>query len=361
MNIGKIIRTRRREKDMTQEVLAEMLGVSVSAVSLWESGKTMPDIALIPAICSVLELSADTLLEVDLEKKTAEIEKIREDASKYGRRGYTQDALTVIDEGLKKYPDSVKLLLDAMHYRYNLGETDTVIEIGEKLLEKGVSFPDRGSVIQILCYKYRDKNPQRAEQLLEETNSLYVSREMIAKNAYTGDKQLDAMQGIIPTALDMLLSGITMNVEKDSGERRYTREESALAQEKAIAIVHLIFDEGDFGFYHCRMERAEMSLAYYYADRRDAEKTLGHLRRAAHHAIEFVKFAAYGEDEYVNTSLVLRGYKSGGFSTTGSENQASMVRNGMAQKRYDFVRDTDAFREILASLDEYAGQWDKME
>ena len=37
------------------------------------------------------------------------------------------------------------------------------------------------------------------------------------------------------------------------------------------------------------------------------------------------------------------------------------VRDAMVQKRYDFVRDTDAFCEILASLDEYAGQWDEME
>ena len=44
MEIGTIIKKYRRERDMTQEQLAEYLRVSVSAVSQWESGKTAPDL-----------------------------------------------------------------------------------------------------------------------------------------------------------------------------------------------------------------------------------------------------------------------------------------------------------------------------
>ncbi|MBQ8187024.1 MAG: helix-turn-helix transcriptional regulator, partial [Clostridia bacterium] len=69
MQIGNTIRMKRRTKDMTQEQLAEKMNVSISAVSQWECGKSIPDLTMIPALCSVLDVSADELLGVDQAKK----------------------------------------------------------------------------------------------------------------------------------------------------------------------------------------------------------------------------------------------------------------------------------------------------
>ena len=60
--IGSFIRELRREKGLTQESLAEDLGVSQRSVSRWETGKTMPDYALLPALCEILEVNAAELL-----------------------------------------------------------------------------------------------------------------------------------------------------------------------------------------------------------------------------------------------------------------------------------------------------------
>ncbi|MCR4905086.1 MAG: helix-turn-helix domain-containing protein, partial [Clostridiales bacterium] len=76
MNLGTTIRAARRSKDMTQEDLASLLGVTLSAVSQWEQGKTMPDIALVPALCSALDLSADTLFGLDPASKEEQIEAV---------------------------------------------------------------------------------------------------------------------------------------------------------------------------------------------------------------------------------------------------------------------------------------------
>ena len=76
MNIGTTIKKLRREKEMTQETLAEYLGVSVSAVSQWESERTMPDLALIPSICNLLGVSADDLLGINLAQKQQKISAI---------------------------------------------------------------------------------------------------------------------------------------------------------------------------------------------------------------------------------------------------------------------------------------------
>ncbi len=52
INIGKIIASCRRSEGITQEELAEYLGVTKAAVSKWELGINLPDITLIPKVAA---------------------------------------------------------------------------------------------------------------------------------------------------------------------------------------------------------------------------------------------------------------------------------------------------------------------
>ncbi len=60
--IGNRIQKYRKVKSMTQEELANRLGVSPQAVSKWENDASCPDISLLPQLCTVLGVSADELL-----------------------------------------------------------------------------------------------------------------------------------------------------------------------------------------------------------------------------------------------------------------------------------------------------------
>lgn len=60
--IGARIAEQRKQKGMTQETLAEALGVSAQAVSKWENDVSCPDISLLPALAEKLEISLDELL-----------------------------------------------------------------------------------------------------------------------------------------------------------------------------------------------------------------------------------------------------------------------------------------------------------
>ena len=60
--IGQFIATKRREQNLTQEQLAEKIGVSNKTVSKWETGKTMPDYSVVEALCEVLNVSASELI-----------------------------------------------------------------------------------------------------------------------------------------------------------------------------------------------------------------------------------------------------------------------------------------------------------
>ena len=61
-SIGNRIARLRKEKKMTQETLAEQMGVSAQAVSKWENDQSCPDVALLPKLSRVLGVSTDELL-----------------------------------------------------------------------------------------------------------------------------------------------------------------------------------------------------------------------------------------------------------------------------------------------------------
>ena len=62
MTIGKRIAALRREKNLKQDDLAQMLVVSPQAVSKWENDQTCPDISLLPKLAKILGVSVDELL-----------------------------------------------------------------------------------------------------------------------------------------------------------------------------------------------------------------------------------------------------------------------------------------------------------
>lgn len=69
MTLGKKIQKLRKEKNWTQEELAERLGVSSQAVSKWETDISSPDISLLRPLAAVMEISVDYLLNPNEEEQ----------------------------------------------------------------------------------------------------------------------------------------------------------------------------------------------------------------------------------------------------------------------------------------------------
>ena len=73
LHIGETIKHLRKEREITQEEFAEVLGVSCQSVSRWENQQCYPDIELIPVIAAFFGISTDKLLGLD---ETAEQEAV---------------------------------------------------------------------------------------------------------------------------------------------------------------------------------------------------------------------------------------------------------------------------------------------
>ena len=62
MNIGTVIKTHRKRCGLTQEEMANRLGVTASAVNKWENGVSLPDVTMLAPIARLLKITVDTLL-----------------------------------------------------------------------------------------------------------------------------------------------------------------------------------------------------------------------------------------------------------------------------------------------------------
>lgn len=69
LTIGENIRNFRKKNDLTQEALADRLGVTYQSISRWENGTTYPDLELIPAISELLSVTVDELFGIPQAEK----------------------------------------------------------------------------------------------------------------------------------------------------------------------------------------------------------------------------------------------------------------------------------------------------
>ena len=112
------IKRLRKERDITQETLADFLGISFQSVSKWERNESLPDITLVPAIANYFGVTIDELMGNDKIKAEEQILKYINEAEKAGMSSETEDMFMIIaKKAYKEYPYDyriIKLYVKAM-------------------------------------------------------------------------------------------------------------------------------------------------------------------------------------------------------------------------------------------------------
>ena len=118
--MGQIIKRLRKERNFTQEELAEQLGVTCQAVSKWENDSGLPDISQVVPLSVVFGVSTDVLFGRYNANDEATIDDIIKEAKvplKTDNNNYSEvDCYNVLTDALKIYPNNTKLLLEALSY-----------------------------------------------------------------------------------------------------------------------------------------------------------------------------------------------------------------------------------------------------
>ena len=310
MNIGETIKRLRKQKDMTQEQLAEYLNISPQAVSRWEINSTLPDITLIPMLANIFDVTTDMLLGVDIDAKEKRIEAVIKEADNCTYKKRYEEAEKLLRAALKDYPNNFKLMdklaivlsLNVGYYDKNKNEEERkpireeIIFLSEKILAECTDDNLRYSSIQRLCLAYASMGEtEKAESFAKKLPNI-TERDMITAT-FKGTKKYNNIQerimfGAFCSVLDSISSLMDKDyVSLDDGTTPYNSDECIVLHHKIIDIINILIEKGDFGDFNFPLASAHRKLTFLYAQKSDSAAALNHFRLAAKYAVIYESMA----------------------------------------------------------------------
>ena len=119
MTFGQTIKSLRREANMTQENLAELLSISPQAVSRWETDAAMPDISLLPPLANLFHVTTDHLLGMETYQKDLRKAEFDEAFHEYWKHDDKEKNYQIAVRAVAEYPGNmeyVEWLASAEYY-----------------------------------------------------------------------------------------------------------------------------------------------------------------------------------------------------------------------------------------------------
>lgn len=192
MKIGEKIKQLRKQRNISQEVLANHLGVSFQAVSKWETEATQPDVIMIPAIASFFGISCDELLDFNLYEIESRVEKIVDEHRKYLETDIKKSE-QIIRNGLKKYPGNEVLLNCLINLISGTDRADEAINIAKALIESTKDEEIKIDAWRIMAEAYKAKGDYSlCKEAIEHIPEVYFSNLYVKAYLLEGEDKLEA-------------------------------------------------------------------------------------------------------------------------------------------------------------------------
>lgn len=167
-------------KNLTQEDIAQYLGITAQSVSKWERGESYPDITFLPALANVFETSIDLLLGMDTIRAEETRLSIHKKAVAYQRDGDYDSAEKIYRDALLIYPNKPGMILGLAGTLALKGNTDEAIELMERGLPLSINEKQKATMRATLCFLYlKCGREDKANKLASELPHTRESREVI--------------------------------------------------------------------------------------------------------------------------------------------------------------------------------------
>ncbi len=358
LNIGETIKKLRKERDITQEEFAEVLGVSCQSVSRWENNSCYPDIELIPTIAAFFDISTDKLMGVDEAAEKKAIDQYLKDFQAAISVGNIDECIRIARAGVAEFPNNYALLNKLMYalfaatlddaeivnWKENQQKYDAeIVALGERIMKYCPDAKIKFEATDRLA-SHHSKMGRRdiALSIFESLPSIFDGKEWSIFWTLTDEEKLPHTRNFI---LDSYLCL----------DECFWRLTSLMPAEDAIKVFKKISVLDDL-IYEDSLPNQNWSNARYYCF---YAKCLVQLNRF-NEAIEQLELSVKSAIAFDNRPEEIKVYsfllgervcKRTDFNTVDSRPLREILRDTwLWEKDFDAIRDTKEFKAILEQL-----------
>ena len=356
--IGENIKKLRHEKGITQEILADYLGVTFQSVSRWERGESYPDITMLPVIAGYFDVSVDNLLGVNRSADEEQLTRLLEEHDNLTDEEQIYESIKSLKQ---KYPGDFRVQLRYMGYLVFFDKIDDnkskIISVYENIQNNCTNDSIRICAKRYYIYYCQMLSAKKDsgvtfsdyEKIIREMPRMRDGQEIYCFSYKIHDHP-DSRE-IIQESIEEQISLLYDNVSDYyfCGEL-FPRGKRIEIVEKTKDFFNYIYDDGNYS----RMWKVVMNCCYgilgwLYFQKGDSENALINLRKSAELAVKFDNL-----DRITTLHSKLFDGKSFDKYTLGSDFCAKMWIKDLMVNQYplsDDFKNTAQFKEIIKMLE----------
>lgn len=354
--IGENIKRLRKEKNITQERLAEQLNISSQAISKWERSETYPDISMLIPIASFFDVSTDELLGVDKEKDKRIIQSYLDEHQRLSSLGKNVDKFNLILKAYKEYPNDFRitekyawgLFYDPNHLEKPYGfdiHKDELYDICDRILDDCKTDQIRYSALSILCGLYNsDKKLDKALETARRFPNYYF---------FTANEQIeDILERGSSSWLEInhkniqdLCNSLIIKIRNNAIYRNISLTEKIEIFNKGIDLINVIYNDKDYGFTYYYLCELNIHIANCYIELGEYDTAIDYIEKGLCNAKLYDDLPKI----YKHKSVLLNTLKQNLMDVNKSDERKLVAREiyYLNKEFYDKIKKNNKFTELI--------------
>lgn len=361
--IGNNIKRLRKQKGITQETLAERMHVSIAAVSKWERNEALPDISMVLPLASYFGVSTDELLGLDAVKTEERIQEIINERNRLCALGKEREAFDLIVAAYEEFPNDWRIVEEYMwklYYDPNCEEPygyevhkEELYRLCDRVQDECTIDHVRYSALSILGGLYAlDGRLDKAIETAKRFPTLLHTQEKELQGCY--EKGSEEWWSYTRAGLAEFTEYLMVDI-RNMALATEDPHESIRILKKAIALIELLFDDGDFCFWNYHLAELHIWIAHRYVRICDLDAALENFEKGLQYA------KAYDDlpQTTAHTSFLVRGnvFDASKINSGTEENEVARELGYLLQSgSYQKLKDMPQMQAIIAKYEPFAGK-----
>lgn len=345
MKINEQIRKYRKEQNLTQEQIANKLGVSAPAVNKWENGISYPDIELLAPLARLLKIDIDTLLSFREELTEQEIGQFINHLAKDVSIVGFEICYKQVEEKIREFPNCYKLILWSAqilnaYLTMQFKDLEGKEQYSNQIIEwfKTVAFCNdlelaKEAQISLAQNLMKEKKFAEAQNILDKIPAVGFDKRTTQVQLFVGQEKYEDAFQIQDQMLYQQASGICNTLEHTISilckENEY---DQALYFTEILERVSNIFELGSY--------ISDSTYFLIYTEMKKTDKTLEYLRKM----IDGFSSMRDAKNSRLYTHMQFK--QNDGID----EMKAILLKSLETEQGLDFVRDNPRYKEMMQEI-----------